>query len=268
MALGILDDEDFEPAIVTLDTGPIRNLFFFSDGLIEQPNPVGEPFGMDRLMGIFENYDDKEPLVSRIVNEFSAFNQLGELLDDLSICDLQVQKLMEVHLHDSKEITAGKSGRLTVTLEIEGGMIASADIIGCIDSMMYSADMAGGLRQKAFTVFAELISNGLDHGILNLDSNLKNDFVGFSEYLDLKQQRLENIGENEKLSMKFAYSPSTSEIDFEILDTGKGYDMTLERNVSDDALSGRGLKLIKQLSKNVDIISPGNKTIVNLKGDN
>ena len=95
MALGILDPEDFDPAIVTLETGPIRNLFFYSDGLIEQPNPAGDVFGMKRLLALFEQYDYQEELVGRIIREFTEFNDSGELLDDLSMCDLQVEALME-----------------------------------------------------------------------------------------------------------------------------------------------------------------------------
>lgn len=267
MSLGILDPEDFEPAIVTLDTGPIRNLFMFSDGLIEQPNPLGEAFGMHRLMDIFERYDYKEPLVSRIVNEFTVFNEMGELLDDLSMCDLQVDTLMDRHLYEKKKNQAINQGKITATIEIEGGLIASTDIVGCLDSIMRSADMVGDLRQRAFTVFAELISNGLDHGILDLDSELKNDFSGFAEYLQLKEDRLGSIGANEKLSMKFAYCPASSEINFEIQDSGKGFDINKEKEVDDDALSGRGMDLIRKLCKSVDVVPPGNKTLVNLKRD-
>ncbi|MEQ3660666.1 MAG: SpoIIE family protein phosphatase [Glaciecola sp.] len=268
MALGILDPEDFDPAIVTIHTGAIRNLFFFSDGLIEQPNPLGDLFGMDRLIDILTRYDSKEPLVSRVVNEFTVFNDLGELVDDLSMCDLQVEALMDKHLYDDKKkMLAATAGKITASIEIEGGLIASADIVGCLDSLMRNVDMVGDLRQKAFTVFAELISNGLDHGILDLDSKLKNDFAGFAEYIEMKEERLANIDEKEKLSMKLAFTPDTGEIEFDITDSGNGFDMNKDKDVDEDALSGRGLELINKLCTNVEVIAPGNKTKVNLKRD-
>jgi DNA-binding response OmpR family regulator len=267
MALGILESEDFDPALITLETASIRNLFFYSDGLIEQPNPTGDPFGMKRLLDIFTNYDYKEPMVNRIASEFSKFNNNAELLDDLSMCDLQVEALMKRHLYEKQKVVGTKHGKITATLEIEGGLIANTDIVGCLDSIMRSADMVGDLRQRAFTVFAELVSNGLDHGILDLDSKLKSDIAGFAEYIQLKEERLENIGKNEKLTMTFAYSPETSELDFEILDSGKGFDINKLNDVDDSALSGRGIALIKKLCKSVDVVSPGNKTVVNLKRD-
>ncbi len=265
MALGILEPEDFDPAILTLDTGSIRNLFFFSDGLIEQPTPEGAPFGMRRLLEIFDRYNYEEPLVKLIFNKFSDFNGSTELVDDLSMCDLQVHSLMEAHLCEEKQAHSAKQGKITATLDITGELIANTDIIACLDSIMRSADMMGDMRQRAFTVFAELISNGVDHGILDLDSTLKNDFAGFAEYLQLKEQRLGNISQHEKLSMTFTYSPKTDEIDFEICDSGKGFDVNQKIVVSDDALSGRGLELIRKLSTKVDVIAPGNRTIVKLK---
>jgi DNA-binding response OmpR family regulator len=267
MALGILDPEDFDPAIKTIDTGPINNLFFFSDGLIEQPNPLGDPFGMDRLLDILENYDNKEPIKSRVVNEFTVFNEMQELHDDLSMCDLQVRKLMDKHLYEERKENVIDHGRIIANINIEGGLVANADIVGCLDSLMRNVDMVGDLRQRAFTVFAELISNGLDHGILDLDSDLKNDFAGFAEYLQLKEERLENVPENANLGMKFVFTPSTNEIKFEITDSGKGYDMNKVDDINDEKLSGRGIELINKLCTNVEVIAPGNKTKVNLKRD-
>jgi hypothetical protein len=267
MALGILDPEDFDPAIITLKTDKIRNLFFFSDGLIEQPDSDGNAFGMYRLLEIFKRYDYKESLVNQVFKQFTVFNNKAELLDDLSMCDLQVEALFDNHLHERKKQVSSSIGKITATFDIEGPLIASTDIVGCLDSIMANTDMVGDLRQRAFTVFAELVSNGLDHGILDLDSNLKNDFAGFADYLQLKEDRLENIGENAKLSMKFAYCPDTHEIDFEILDTGKGFDINDVKEVDDNALSGRGIKLIKKLCETVEVVSPGNKTLINLKRD-
>ena len=91
MALGILEPAIFDPKIMVVDMGTISNLFFFSDGLIEQHPHQGKAFGMPNLIEILERYDFKESLVSYVVNEFIVFNDMAELLDDLSICDLQIQ---------------------------------------------------------------------------------------------------------------------------------------------------------------------------------
>lgn len=265
LALGILEPEDFDPGIITMETHPIRNLFFFSDGLIEQQNNAGEEFGMKRTMAILSNWDSKEGLLSRIVNQFTVFNEMNELQDDLSICDLQVDALMDKHLYEDKSVQNKKTGKIIASITLDGNLIAVTDIIGIFDGLMKCVDVVGDLRQKAFTVFAELISNALDHGILDLDSSLKNDFAGFAEYLALKEERLENIKEHDILEMSFTYIPKSQEMMFSIKDSGNGYEFETSQDMKDGALSGRGMSLIKKICKQVNVQAPGNSTSVTLK---
>jgi DNA-binding response OmpR family regulator len=265
MSLGILEPEDFEPNIITLHTDTIKNLFFFSDGLIEQQNNHNEEFGMNRVIQLLEKKKSQEPLVSYVVNHFSVFNEMRELQDDLSVCDLQVDALMAKHLLANQQAMSANSGKVCASITLKGQIIATTDIVGCFDSLMHSIDLVGDMRHRAFTVFAELISNALDHGILDLDSTLKNDYVGFGEYLMLKEERLNNISEEANLVMSFEYSPMTNEINFSIADSGSGYDNALRRNMNDESLSGRGLSLIEQLCKSVEVTPPGNQTSVVIK---
>lgn len=265
LALGIMEPEDFDPGILTIETRPIRNLFFFSDGLIEQQNLFGEEFGMERTMKILNHWDYKESLLGRMVNHFNVFNELNELQDDLSICDLQIDALMNKHLHERKSAQNKKTGQLIASVRLEGNLIAASDIIGIFDGLMKCVDVVGDLRQKAFTVFAELISNALDHGILDLDSALKNDFAGFAEYMELKEERLENIKESDCLEMSITFIPKTQEMMFSIKDSGSGYEFENSTDMKDGALSGRGMSLIKKLCKQVDVHAPGNNTSVTLK---
>lgn len=267
MALGIIEPEDFDPGIVTLETHPIKNLFFFSDGLIEQQNLFNEEFGMNRVMEILEGRSGNEPLVSRMVNYFTVFNEMNELQDDLSICDLHVDALIEKFTYDERPSRVRKNGNVIASIELQGGLIAETDIIGIFDSLMRCIDIVGDLRQKAFTVFAELISNALDHGILDLDSNLKNDFSGFADYLALKEKRLANMKDDDTLTMSFGFNPTSEELQFSIQDSGDGYELHASRDMEDSKLSGRGLALINKLCKQIDVQPPGNCTSVILKRD-
>lgn len=265
LALGIMEPEDFDPGITSVDTKPLCNLFFFSDGLIEQQNLSGEEFGMHRVMQILKQWDAKESLLSRIVNQFTVFNELNELQDDLSICDLQIHDLMERHLQTDKSEDNKKTGKLNVKITLEGNLIAASDLIGIVDGLMRSVDVVGDLRQKAFTVCAELISNALDHGILQLDSSLKNDFAGFAAYFALKEERLANMREEDRLEMTLSYIPKSQEMTFSIKDSGPGYAFENSHSMKDGALSGRGISLIKKLCSEIKVHAPGNHTLVTLK---
>ncbi|MGQ8366538.1 ATP-binding SpoIIE family protein phosphatase [Glaciecola sp. 1036] len=265
MALGILDPDDFDPSITTCESHPYKNFVLYSDGIIEQCNKSGEEFGLERLLNCIKKNKNNESLVSRIINDFTVFNEIQELTDDLSLCDLQVDALFEKHLYERDFSEVKKSGKLSASIEMNGGLMASADIIGCFDSLMRCVDVIGDLRQRAFTVFAELISNALDHGVLGLDSKLKNDMSGFAEYLIAKEERLAAVKEVDALKMSFEYEPSTNHISFSISDTGSGYEVKAKSEMKDASLSGRGLSLINKLCSSVIVSPPGNKTEVTLK---
>lgn len=265
MSLGIMEPEDFDHGIITISANSICNLFFFSDGLIEQENTQGEAFGMARLLDIIKHWDGDEHLVSRVVNYFTVFNELLELQDDLSLCDVQLSKLLANPEPCKKQQATNKTGNIIASLTLQGGVIAATDIIGIFDALMRSADMVGDLRQRAFTVFAELISNALDHGVLDLDSDLKNDFAGFADYIALKEKRLANMQDTDKLEMSMSYHPEIEELSFSIKDSGKGYDVTTVSSNDGLALSGRGMPLINKLCKQVEVSAAGNLTSVTLK---
>lgn len=265
MALGILESDEFEPIIATREIHPYKNLFFFSDGLIEQRNSEGEEYGMTRLLSVLSRYKNRDSLVSLVVNYFTIFNKMRELEDDLSLCDVQLDTLVDNYLHSEKPDELGKSGKVNASVTLSGSLIATTDIVGCFDGLMRCVDIIGDLRQRAFTVFAELISNALDHGVLELDSSLKDDYAGFAEYLALKDERLTSVDDNDEIVITFIYDPSKNEVTFGIKDSGAGYDMESTSEMQDGSLSGRGLSLIKKLCKTVEVSPPGNQTTVQIK---
>jgi len=67
--LGILPDEEYRERTIELVRGD--RLFFYTDGLVEARNEIGEMFGTDRLNGCLTNHGP---------------NPVGELLDDVLGC--------------------------------------------------------------------------------------------------------------------------------------------------------------------------------------
>ncbi|MFC3122670.1 SpoIIE family protein phosphatase [Agaribacter flavus] len=265
MALGILAADEFDPALACCELHPYKNLLFFSDGIIEQRNADGEEYGMARLIETVNGYDEKEPLYSRVINYFTVFNEMRELEDDVSVCDVAIDTLLDNYQYSKKRDELSKSGKIRASLTINGGLIGTTDLVGCFDNLMRCTDTIGDLRQRAFTVFAELISNALDHGILGLDSKLKDDYSGFAEYIELKEERLTTLGDTDVLDISYTFDPSKNEISFSIKDSGTGYDTEATLEVEDGSLSGRGLSLIQKLCTSVEIIPPGNQTTVQIK---
>jgi anti-sigma regulatory factor (Ser/Thr protein kinase) len=97
--------------------------------------------------------------------------------------------------------------------------------------------------------------------VLSLDSSLKNDFSGFAEYLEKREQALGDLSQKDQLSIDLQYSNQSGEIQFDIKDSGKGYQ---PENVCKEGgtLSGRGVGLIEKLSKEYTMNKLGNGSSV------
>ncbi len=71
---------------------PGDKILIFTDGMIEQENPRGEPFGEKRLKQCFEQWAHLSPkkLVDHILREFHNFRESVGLQDDISLFALQL----------------------------------------------------------------------------------------------------------------------------------------------------------------------------------
>lgn len=114
-------------------------------------------------------------------------------------------------------------------------------------------------------MFSELLNNAVDHGVLGLKSELKNDFEGFAEYLEERETRLAQLSLDDKVVIRLVYNQATKTLEFSIVDSGKGYTPDPEKYANQDNLSGRGVGLVQALCESVTVQDPGNQTSVVLK---
>ena len=154
---------------------------------------------------------------------------------------------------------------MALSLDITGRLLQEADLLAIFDEIMKQNKVDILLRKKAFTVLAELINNAIDHGVLNLESSLKSDFSGFAEYLEKREAALSKLTESEKVHIDFNYCNQNREISFGIIDSGKGYQRKNVAIMKQDALSGRGIKLVEELCQEYVVHAPGNHSSVVIK---
>lgn len=82
--LGVVPDEVYAEKEVTLAPGDV--LCFYTDGLVEARNEIGELFGDDRLIGCLERHaGEKGDLIARVLNAQREFCSGVPLSDDLTV---------------------------------------------------------------------------------------------------------------------------------------------------------------------------------------
>ena len=113
----------------------------------------------------------------------------------------------------------------------------------------------------------ELITNAIDHGVLCLDSHMKDSIVGFEYYLIERAKRFGELSSGRvSLSVEWV---GASLLRIVVQDSGIGFDADSYRDYTDlsggyclPKSHGRGLAIVRNLCKSVEHIGCGNCTVV------
>jgi len=261
MALGILPPHTFIADVFTVDLPLNGHACLFSDGLIEQYTHEERPFGIDKLKELFINLSGG---LTHYLNEsMHEYCSTENIADDITICTLDFEKLSS--WHQSRDVSRAQSimdGEFHWDVSIAGPMLLSADYLSSLNQFLSIFGFATHFCQRVFTVVAELFSNAIDHGVLKLDSRLKNDPEGFELYHSIRESFADRLTLNDWVKVSIIWCSSQNELHISVSDSGKGF--AGDENIIADIpqLSGRGLSLVKTLSKTYELVPPGNITKV------
>ncbi len=262
MALGILEDERFDANAETWRL-PEEGIFFAcSDGLLEETNKQGESFACERLIDIIQARPDDLQLA--IVDALAAHSGKTSYSDDVYICVLTPSRIpvgrywldeKADHGHIEEELSD-----FFWHIRISGKKLSNCELPPLCNKFLQHIGVKQSFCQVIFLIVSEMVANALDHGILHLDSHLKEEPEGFTRYFQERESRLAKLTSADAIELKLRWEPLTSgaQLVVSVEDTGNGYQFSDRSLQCDDLLSGRGLRMIRNLSSRVEIFPPGN----------
>jgi len=265
LPLGISSDESFSRRVEVMEMRQNDRIYIYSDGITEAANPAGLMFGRQRFENIFVNNSASSELFNKIQHELEQFQAGSAQQDDMTMIELHYdqQQLEDTDFHDNAETKQVEESSSEWSFSME----LSADLLGNFDPLplliQSVCDMQGfrGQRQQLYTVFSELFSNALDHGILNLDSALKETADGFAKYYMEREVRLSNLS-NGWIKICVTHKPNNTGglLTIRVEDTGNGFDfkknqVSLENNISN---AGRGIQLLGTICEEIEYMDNGN----------
>lgn len=263
MALGILDDDQFDAHVETYRFPAGGFLFACSDGLLEERDIAGECFSMRRVVSIIQS--NPTDLHDQLISALHAHSGRTAYSDDVSMCTLipsAMQKGSSRLLGNSafQERREPAIGHFSWGVELSGRKIAECELPPLVNKFLQYLGADQRMCQTIFLIVSEMVSNAIDHGILRLDSEIKERPDGFEFYFKERERRLKLLTEQDVIALSLAWLPDQSSpgLIVTVRDTGHGYDPAMVRNNSDDQLSGRGLYLIRNLARSVEVVPPGN----------
>lgn len=258
MALGILDKQDAEVMPQVFACQGVTQLLMYSDGLTETPQANGDVLSTADVLQLVQTYPQADDLLQH----------LDQLLpnpdDDISLCLVHYTQLAKsFHLAPFPDPAKQQLGQLRCELQLSGQLLATTDVPDQIAHLLSQQNLPIALVQRVFTIVAELYSNAFEHGVLRMDSQLKNDEDGFIQYYELKEQRLQRLCPSDDISLSMLWDSQRQELQLTIVDSGPGF-AAAAHQADDQDHHGRGLALIRKLSSSFALLPPGNQCRITL----
>jgi len=259
-------------------------LIFITDGIVEARNQAGDLFGFTRFeKAAIEGIINKD-LVNNVQNSLDEFCQHCEQEDDISLVDIPCSGWKKIEISNKNFIPEGASDEgnylgLTKSalptwsyhLHLTDKLLKTVNPIPLVMNQINDIEGAGEHWQSLYTILTELFINGLDHGVLKLNSSLKDSAEGFSQYFNERAKRLDKLantnliipGNYVRITLKYFPLIKGGKMVINIKDSGEGFDISTvikERSTVNDTaikLSGRGVKLVNELCDTLEYQEKG-----------
>ncbi|VAW91277.1 Serine phosphatase RsbU, regulator of sigma subunit [hydrothermal vent metagenome] len=283
LALGILDEVDDEKTLhVDLKEGDA--LVMYTDGVIEACDTNKKMYGEERFEKNLLNSSTDDILIN-IEKDLISFTGGHVQDDDISMVvipcttklivdekEYSVKVIDPDYEHDENSVIHfPASTDANISLEwqwefnVHSASLKKVDPIPVLLSQIQELEDIHAHRQNLFLIFSELFNNALDHGVLKLDSKMKADPDGFTEYLEQREQRLDKlIDANIEISLEKFTFDNDEYLKIRMKDSGNGFviDGSVQNLDVNSKLSGRGINLVKELCYYVEYKGKGNEVEV------
>lgn len=273
MALGVLAGSEFSTATQVIDLCSDHWLLLMSDGLFAQGDKGNDYLDLETVKRNLVGPPQKT--LAALEQAHNQLRRTQPLLDDVSVCAIEPRLLSAM---DFRQRNVGINANLLKPLRaknffecrysMSGQNICETQIPVLLKDLLDQLDLSQQLSERIFTIVAELFVNAVDHGLLQLESNLKEGPEGFFVYMQEREKRLKSLSGKDRVDVQIAWDPDASPgaLTISVADTGGGFSACSELQCDGvDKFFGRGLLLVRSLACELKITPPGNKLTAVLK---
>jgi two-component system, HptB-dependent secretion and biofilm response regulator len=262
LPLGVLSAEQLDTQCERFDVNRGDRIFACSDGLLEARSRSGEFFGEARLEACFESAS--APCLFNAVERAVTAHRDGQAQeDDLTFVEVQCGVGYGAVEYRQRFASTKRPTKWHAQFRFAADSLREADPLPLVTHFVQEHQGLQRHRERIFVILSELYTNALDHGLLGLQSSLKDAPEGLMHYLDERERRLASLDDGEiaiLIDNVASQDGIGGRLTIRVTDSGPGFDVnTVAAPVPVDALHGRGLQLVESLATSLRFNAAGNE---------
>jgi CheY-like chemotaxis protein/anti-sigma regulatory factor (Ser/Thr protein kinase) len=266
LPLGILPARRFSDSVERYPVTSGDRLLLWSDGIADARNASGERFGEERLLAICRTVPPPRRFdaIQRAVRNFRGGSDQA---DDASLLEVTVVPRAEFAGSVRAPVADAAAQRWRLSFDLEAESLRS---LNPLPLLLHFLMEVPGLRSRSsqlHTVLAELYTNAVEHGVLELDSTMKSSAAGFSRYYRAREQRLQALQQGRvRFELDYRGDHNGGLLRIAVADSGEGFDFSAWRaGFAPRSYAGRGLALLQRLGLTLRVPPPGNCVYVEFR---
>lgn len=234
----------------------------YSDGVIEAQAPDEQMFGQTRLEACLQAARIPEQAFDLLLQDLVAFRQGYPQTDDMTaieiICDPKRLSTLQVPGQQNPP-GAKRKTHWSLQFRFQADSLQETDPLPLILQNLTELQGFDGHRESLYTILAELFSNALEHGVLDMDSSLKSGPSGYTQYYTERAARLSALSDG-YIGLDIEHLPAGDAGKLVIRTRWSGTRLdpeTLDHPPVAFGPSGRGLLLLASLCESIRCLEDG-----------
>ena len=259
--LGVIETDQLDCQVASMEVHTGDRIFLCTDGVSEARNPQGAMFSQARLEQCFAHGHEPAALFEHILTELEQFRGTQQQSDDVTLIEVTVDASVGKPQAAVDALAPRPASAWSASFEFGCDSLKGYDPLPVMMQVLLEPQRLHQHKQRIYMVLAELFLNALEHGLLRLDSTLKEGAGGFGVYYKEKELRLSQLKQGTiKVRFQHSVNGAGGQLTIRVEDSGLGFDFQSRlRQVGErQGAHGRGLMMIQSLCESLTYSGVGN----------
>ena len=261
--LGVIDTDKMDCNVETMEVQLGDRIFLYTDGLPEARNGEGQMFSQASLEQCFADGYAPTILFERILERLERFRGAQQQSDDVTLIEVAVDPAVQnpQSASASAALAPRPASAWSASFEFGYDTLKGYDPLPMMMQVLLETQRLHQHKQRIYMVLAELFLNALEHGLLGLESTLKEGAGGFSGYYKEKETRLAQLNTGLiKVQLQHTAEGNGGRLGIRVEDSGPGFDYAahLRQLEENTGVHGRGILLIRSVCVSLHYSGKGN----------